>query len=231
MSKSSISLARKKELEKPDEIIGLLQRIFQIIVENKNQISIGFGIFLVLLVGVIGIRSYLNNAEKNASTMLWESLNTYQSALNDKKGQGGALKEVEDDFQLIFGKYSRTTSGKVAQIHFARICYNAGNYEKAILHYQKALESFNKSSTFKAFILNGLAYSYEAVKDKESAIKYFNEASALPETLLKDETLFNLGRIYSETEEKEKSIESYKKIISDYQDSIYYNLVKEIVPG
>jgi hypothetical protein len=44
---------------------------------------------------------------------------------------------------------------------------------------------------------------------------------------MKDEAFFNLGRIYELMGENEKSTAAFKKIISDYTDSIYIELAKE----
>jgi tetratricopeptide (TPR) repeat protein len=49
--------------------------------------------------------------------------------------------------------------------------------------------------------------------------------------IMKDEALFNLGRLYAAMGENEKSLMAFKKIISDYSDSIYVELARERVSG
>ena len=48
---------------------------------------------------------------------------------------------------------------------------------------------------------------------------------------MRDEALYNLGRLYDELGQTEKSREAYKKIVSDHQDFIYIELVKERLSG
>jgi TolA-binding protein len=48
---------------------------------------------------------------------------------------------------------------------------------------------------------------------------------------MKDEALFNLGRLYAAMGENEKSTAAFKKIVSDYTDSIYIELARERVSG
>ncbi|MBU4414369.1 MAG: tetratricopeptide repeat protein, partial [Proteobacteria bacterium] len=50
-----------------------------------------------------------------------------------------------------------------------------------------------------------------------------------PDDTNKDETLFNLGRLYALMGNKEKSAEAFNKIITDYKDSNYTDLAKEKV--
>ena len=49
--------------------------------------------------------------------------------------------------------------------------------------------------------------------------------------LLADEALFNLGRIYAEMGEQNKSTDAYKKIISSHGDSMYIAIAKENAAG
>ena len=52
-----------------------------------------------------------------------------------------------------------------------------------------------------------------------------------PTAFLKDEALYNLGRLYARLGKAEKSKAAYDKILSDYPDSLYIELVKETKAG
>jgi len=43
----------------------------------------------------------------------------------------------------------------------------------------------------------------------------------------KNEAWYNLGRLYSREGDNEKSSKAYSKIVSDFTNSIYFDLVKE----
>jgi len=80
-------------------------------------------------------------------------------------------------------------------------------------------------------ILNGLAYSFEAKNDLQSAVEHFEMLVADKEAVSRDDALFNLGRLYNALGDKAKSRDSYGKILSDYPDSIYLKLAKEKISG
>jgi hypothetical protein len=43
--------------------------------------------------------------------------------------------------------------------------------------------------------------------------------------------LFNLGRLYEEMGESTKSQAAYNRLVSEFQDSVYYDLVNEKLAG
>ena len=133
--------------------------------------------------------------------------------------------------QLILDKYSEKNAGKLARIIYANICYNAGNADKAIELYDKAIQEVENDASFKNLVLSGLAYAHEAKKDYKTAIRYFETIANGNDPLMKDEAFFNLGRLYAETGEGEKSMNAFKTIVSDYTDSLYLELAKERVAG
>ncbi|MFC1857100.1 tol-pal system YbgF family protein [Thermodesulfobacteriota bacterium] len=223
-------VTRKQLLKEPDEFITFSGKLIRFGVENKVQIAVAFGIFFALLFLIAGTRFFSNRAENKAFAMLEKSLVQYVTISKDR-GAHEALREVEKNFREIFEKYSRKDGGKVARLAYANICYQGGDPDQAIDLYNKALGDFDDKPSLKNLALSGLAYCYEAKQDYPAAIKFFEMIASGPETILKDEALFNLGRLYVATGNKEKSVEAYKKIISEYSDSIYIELAREKVTG
>jgi len=63
--------------------------------------------------------------------------------------------------------------------------------------------------------LNGIAYSCEGKKDYNSAAKYFEIIISGPDDEIKDEALFNLGRLYAliGNKDKETKIKALRLLI------------------
>jgi tetratricopeptide (TPR) repeat protein len=105
--------------------------------------------------------------------------------------------------------------------------YAAKDYDKAISLYNPLLSELNEEPFLKNLVLNGLGYCYEAKKDYKRASGYFEMVATAQGYPMKDEALFNLGEMYAAIGNKEKSINAFKKILSDYPESIYTEIVKE----
>jgi len=221
-------ITRKQLLKEPDEFLTFSRRLFLSAVEHKNQIAIGFGVLLSIIIIISGIRFFSNRSENKASALVREAMVKYETAVKDD-GPEKAYADVEADFQKILEEYSGKDAGKIAKVKYASICYDAGNTDKAIELYKEAIQDFNLHPSFRNFILSGLGYAYEKKKDYKAAVTYFEKITQGTDPLMKDEAFFNLGRLYADMGEADKSTEAFKTLLSDYTDSMYIELVKEKV--
>jgi tetratricopeptide (TPR) repeat protein len=228
MAKKRKKISRKQLLKEPDEFLSFSRRLFQFVVGHYVQISVGLGIFFAVILTIAGIQYFSERSETQASERLGQAMTKYETAMKDNDAEK-AYAEVQADFQKIIDGYSGKDAGKLAGMVYAAVCYQAGETDKAIELYEKALQELNEYSSLKTQILNGLAYAYEAKKDYKTAVSYFEQIASGTGTVMKDEALFNLGRLYSQMGEAEKSLAAYKKIVSDYSDSVYIDLAKEKV--
>lgn len=221
-------IIRKELFNKPDEFITVTSRLLALAIKYKTQLSYGLSALIVLAIAISGFSYFSNKAETRVFDMLEQGIQKYTTIMKND-GQDKAYLAVEKDFQTILDNYSKKDAGKLAKIVYANICYNSGKFDRAIALYDKALHDFKNNRLYKNIILSSLGYSHEGNKDYNSAIKYFEMIASGSDSIMKDEAFFNLGRIYAVMGKNEKSIAAFKKIISDYTDSIYIKLVKEKV--
>ncbi len=217
---------RKELLKEPDEFLTFSSKMIKLAIEHKTHLTYALGIILVLAVIISGIRFFLIRAENNASVLLDKSLTKYNS-IKAEKQPDEVYSVVSADFQIILNKYKGKESAKLARLIYANICYNAGKYKQAIELYKTALTEFAKYPMIHHQILSNLGYAYEQEEDYLTAVGYFEKISSAPEPIMVDEALYHLGRLYDKLGESEKSREAYKKILTDHQDFIYIDLIKE----
>lgn len=221
-------LTRKELLKEPDEFITFSGKLIRFIATHRLKLA-GTLAAVILVAGIIsGVRFFAHKSENKAFALLSASLAKYSAVLPDK-GSAEVYREVEQDFQSILDKYAHRSGGKLARIIFANICYNGGEFDRAVDLYNQALKDFDDHPAVKNLILSGLAYAYEAKKDSHSARRYFDMIAQGEEALYKDDAIFNLGRLHILLGDKEKGKEFYQKIVSDHSDSLYIELAKEYI--
>ncbi|MBW2571111.1 MAG: tetratricopeptide repeat protein [Deltaproteobacteria bacterium] len=230
MAKKRISRARKRDLANPDEFITFWTKLSNFAAENKVKALCALGFFMVLIVVTAGFLYFLKKSEDTAFALLQQNITKYQTLLKDT-GPEKACLGVEKDFQSIIEKYSGRAGGKHARLIYANICYTAKDYDEAIELYKKSLEDFNDEPFIKNLIINSLGYSYTVKKDYKTAAKYFEMIASIPNYSIKDEALFNLGEIYNAMGDNVKSIDAFKKILSDHTGSIYTEIAQEKLAG
>jgi len=221
---------RKELLKEPDEFLTFSSKLIKLAIEYKTQLTYALGIILVLAVIISGIRFFSIRSENNASALLNKSLTKYNSIKAEKRPDE-VYGEVSAEFQFILNKYKGKKSAKIARLIYADICYNAGKYKQAIELYKTALTDFVKYPMIHHQILSNLGYAYEQEEDYSTAVGYFEKISSATGSIRRDEALYHLGRLYDKLGENEKSREAYNKILTDHQDFIYIDLVKERILG
>ncbi len=223
-------VSRKQLLKEPDEFITFTGKLIRLVSTYQKQITIILGIVVSVFLIISIVKFYTNRMENNAFTLLNQANDKYSAVLSSQDAST-ALKEVEKDFEYILSEYSGYQGGKIARVNYAAYCYRAGEYDKASSLYTTALKDFGKNPSYKNLILNGLGYSYKAKKDYENSVKYFEMIASSKIPMLKDEALFNLSKLYLILGKKSKSIEVLSTIVSDYPESIYFELAKAQLPG
>ena len=218
-------VTRKALLKEPDEFMTFTGKMIQFAKEYQNQLLYGLGALVLIIIIFSGVRLYINWNENNASAQLEQAMSQHaESRLNNT-----ALDDAKQSFQNVSDKYSRYEGGKLARIMYANICYETGDFDTAISNYDKALEDFTDDPSITLFIQSSLGYAYEAKSEYQSAADHFERVASSPNTFLKDEALFNLGRLYAKMGNAEKSKKAFDDILSDHTDSIYIEIVKETI--
>jgi len=223
-------VTRKQLLKEPDEFITFSARLFQFAINYKVQLLVCLGAVCALVLLASGVIYFSRKSEEKAFSLMQQGLNKYQT-LSQTIGPVKAYQEVSGDFEYILKKYAGKDGGKLARVSYADICYKAGEYDKAISLYRQSLKDLGEQEAVKYLILNGLGYSYEAKQEYQEAVTYFQKIASGSESIMKDDALFNLGRIYQKLGNPGKSKEAYEKIVSDHPDSIFIELAKEKMAG
>ncbi len=223
-------VTRKQLLKEPDEFITFSGRLIAFATLYKNQIVISVCIILGLIGAMGAFRYYVNSAEEKGFVMLEKARLKYDKALQTD-GAEKAYEATAADFNAILDDYAGRRAGQFARLFYANICYRAGKVDEAIKHYQQALDVFGDNPSFRNLVLSGLGYAYEFKQDAAQAIKYFEMIVQGDQPLLKDEALFNLGRLYAAERNDQKSTDAYGKIVSEHTESMYYEIAAERIAG
>jgi tetratricopeptide (TPR) repeat protein len=222
---------RKELLKEPDEFITLSGRLIGLAAEHKTLLTYSIAVIIGLALVISGFRFLSIRAENRAAALLDNSLIKYESLKSEEKAPADIYGAIAPDFQLILDKYGSKESGKIARLTFANICYDAGKYELAIDLYKTALEDFDKHPLIQNQVLGSLGYAWEQLNDYATAALYFEKLTSAPEAMTRAEALYHLGWLYDKLGQTEKSRAAYDKILTEHQEFIYRDLVKELMAG
>jgi predicted negative regulator of RcsB-dependent stress response len=223
-------VTRKQLLKEPDEFITFTGKLIQFGRKYDKQITYAACAFFIVIIVLAALRFFSNRAENTASDLLRQAMQKYETLRNDTDAAQAYMK-TKPDFENILEKYANKHAGKMAGVVYANLSYEAGETDIAIQLYEKALDDTVDGGGYRNLILSSLGYAYEQKKDIQTAVNYFERIAGNENPVAKDVALFNLGRLYETLGDSEKSRAAYNRLVSDYQDSVYYELVNEKLAG
>ena len=223
-------VTRKQLLKEPDEFITFTGKLIQFGRQHEKEITYAACAFFIIIIAVAAFRFFANRAENTASDLLSQAMQKYETVRNDADA-AKAFAETKPDFEYILEKYSRKHAGKMAGVIYANLSYDAGETDTAIKFYEKALDDVAEEGGYRNLILSSLGYAYEQKRDIQTAVTYFERIAGGASPVAQDVALFNLGRLYEELGDADKSRAAYARLVSEFEDSVYYELVNEKLAG
>ena len=226
-SKGKIS--RKELVHEPDEFMVLTGRVVTFLRTYQQQMIYAvLGIFLIL--GTAAIVRFVSNSNEEKASRMWAQVKAgYQAALqeNSAEGVGKARAAVDADYLTLIDEYGGKQAGKLARLNYAQLCLTAGKAEAALPHFQASVKALGDDPAWRTVILSGLAHALAQTGDYGQAAERFEAIVSGGESKLKAEALFQLGWLYEKTGDSAKGSKAYKRLVADYPDSSYAELVRD----
>jgi tetratricopeptide (TPR) repeat protein len=229
---SKVKKSRKELLHDPDEFMVLSGRLVNFLRSYQRQALYALlGIFLIL--ATVAVMRFVSNSNEDKASRIWAEIKTtYQSVLQNETDAGtagaeAALAAVEADFTQLIDKYGDKHSGKLARLNYAQLCLAAGKADLARPHFITSLAALGDDPAWREITLSGLAHALVQTGEHAQAAARFEELLASEGSVLKADALFQLGWLYGQSQESEKARQAYERLLADYPDSIYAELVRD----
>jgi len=126
--------------------------------------------------------------------------------------------------------YGNKMGGKLANLFLADCCFAAEKFDRAEELYRKAIKDFDGDVPFDCLAKSSLGYSLEEQGKHEEAAAIFSEISSDTGSIMGDESLFALCRQYGSIGKADLQLETAKKLIENFPQSIYANVLREKFP-
>lgn len=215
---------RKELLKEPDEFISTTGKLIQWAIKHQNQLTYTLVAVVVIALGVSTYRFFSARAESQAAFLLQQAMAKYNELKKDQP-PAEVYAAVSSDFETIVDDYGSKHNGRIAGLRFANICYEAGEFKKSVVLFEKALSHFEPYPLIHNQILSSLAMAHLRLGDDSIAIGYFERIVDGPLDANKEEALFHLGDLYARSGQLEKSRAVYDRLLNDFAESTYRDLV------
>jgi TolA-binding protein len=200
---------------------------------NQRLLLTIAGAAVAIAVIIYGIYFYRSNRERNAQEALATAIETFDAPIGDApagqpaptgprfKTEQERATAAEKQFKDVQANFSGTDADDVAGLYLARLAMNRGDVATA----RKALEEF--VDNHQDHILVGTArYSLyqlrlENGEAAQVATELQGELSKTDAALPPDAMLALMAQAYDAQGNREKSLEAYRRIATEYPESPY----------
>ncbi|MFP4444833.1 MAG: tetratricopeptide repeat protein [Desulfosudaceae bacterium] len=224
---SRVSLHRKRELEKPDRFMAMLQAGAAFVSRNRRVVVTTAGLVLVAAVIAAAVAYWNEKSEASAANQLAAIMN--EAAASGPDAETSAA--LRDRYQSLYQEHGGSLAGKIAGLHYADACYRSGDTAAAMATYRQLASDFRGTPLFRRLALEGLGYACEAAEKTEEAAEAFRQITEDQRLVPQDQALFNLARIYDQMGKVQQSRALFARLAKEYPDSLYAPLARQYQAG
>ena len=205
----------KKDVLENSEILAEKVEGAEHWIEENPKIVFGvLGVIVLIVGGYFGYRYWAGSQDDLAQKEMFQAIRYFESdSLNlAMSGDGNNL-----GFETIIEDYSMTPAGNLANFYAGAICLKQGKFPLAV-HYLEDFKSDDELVQGRAYSLTGDAYM-EQKKYEEAAGYYAKAADYKPNKLFTPTYLMKAALAYEKSNQNDKAIKAYKKVIDEYWES------------
>lgn len=231
MSDQGVSNERKRELEKMDPFQEALVKGLAFASGHKKQLTLAVSAVVVVCVVFSVIMYSFKQSEIKASQLVAEASDAYEKAYAKDNDAKKGFEAAKDYFQVVLDEYANTSAGRMALVTYGKICFEAGEFDKAYSLYSEALSAVGNEAGTENFLLSALGNIAQLKNDPEKAKSYYLRIERGTSDLLKDEARFALALIYEAENDLATSLKMYEKIANAEGNSMYKAIAQAKVAG
>lgn len=225
----------RKELKKPDEVMGFFEGLAEFISERLAYFVFGIAAIIVVTLAVLGVKFYVESRQRSLSDQLAKPYEVYKNLVltgREKEGEDLFTPEylkkkftaLSEEFERIGKKSPKGVVGKRALFFAADSAMRAGNYQKSsdiLTFLLKAAKDPDEASLFR--------YKYAELLqtrgDFEVAAKQFEEVASDKNASMRELALLGAASCYQKLERYDAAMKFYETILNEYPDS---SLLREV---
>jgi len=212
----------KKELQEPDFLQRLLERVMQFAREYRKALYISSISVIGLALIITGWFLFRMNLESKAQRLY---LKTYDSYLKAQPPTRDA--EAIKGYQELVKAYPASKAARIALYRLGNLFFQAQRYDDAISCYEKFIQQSSPDGELIVLALSGLALSQEEKKNYSGALASLEKATKMKSGVLFEGILFrDMARMYEQMNDKKNALEYYRKALSATKDPSVVMLLK-----
>jgi predicted negative regulator of RcsB-dependent stress response len=222
MDKKKVS--RKELLKGPDEFMTLSEKAALFVSEHSKVFKVGVTALVAALLIYLGVTSYIHYIDKKGQTAYNKG---YREVLNSlsQTPEKRDLKKAKEFFNQVINDYGFSKVSLLASPQIAYLQFQEKKYDEAISLYNAFLKE-DPPAEYRDMAHLAIAACHEEKGDFSKAIEILQGVTSAPSSLLREEAMLSLARLYRLANQNDKAKETLEKFVETFQNSPFFPLAK-----
>ncbi|HDH53557.1 MAG TPA: tetratricopeptide repeat protein [Nitrospirae bacterium] len=204
--------ARKKAVQENEVKSAALQALDKI-KQRQKQVVTGVSVVAALIILYVIFALYSSSMSKKAYSLEMEAYNVYYSDTSEESGS------EEDRWKKALELYKKSVDIKATPItlfYLGNCYFNLGDYDNAIKKYNLLVDKFSREEGILPLVYQKLASAYFRTNQNDKALETLGRLAVVDKGVFKDTALILEAGYYEGAGEKEKALEKYREILTEF---------------
>lgn len=191
---------------------------------NKRPVYISIAAVLFAAIITVAIFVYMENYSEKNYAAFEQIIENYRQNPLDETVKNKTISDLKELKESTFMGFVPKASGYV----LGNIFFEDKNYEEAFNYLDYYVDKTSSKDALHPIALNKAAVALEELGKNEQALAYLIKyADKAKDSVVMDQVLYNIGRLYIISGDKLRAGEYFNRIIDTYPDSSYAARAKE----
>lgn len=189
----------RQDLKKPDEFISVATQAVEWVQTNVKTVAAVVGVVVLVAVGVLAFVQQQRGKADEAYFKWGQAADQLHQAGTGEHGEGEArdksIEEALTKLQAVYDEHRGTRAADYALISIGEANLMLHKYEQAANAFESAVPRFDDEPSFKALALVGAGKSWEAMRNFDKALDYYQRANAVSGSPYQEVLKGDVGRL------------------------------------
>lgn len=208
--------AVKKKSSQGDEVKSSALQALDVLKKRQKQIITAVSAVAVIVVLYIFFAFYSSSLKNKAYSLEMEANRIYYGSDKDESASD------EDKWKKALEIYKKSidiTTTPSALFYLGNCYFNLGEYEKAIKEYSVFTDKFGGEKGIVALVYQKLASAYFRTGQNDNALETLGKLAKVESGIFRDTALIIEARYHEKAGQKEKALDQYRTILTEFPTS------------
>lgn len=208
--------AVKKKSSQGDEVKSTALQALDVLRKRQKQIITAASAIAVIVILYMGFALYSSSLKNKAYSLEMEANSVYYGPVKDESASD------EDKWKKAIEMYKKAidiTATPTALFYLGNCYFNLGEYEKAIKEYNVFTDKFGREQAIVALVYQKLASAYFRTGRNDKALETLGKFAKVESGIFRDTALIIEARYHEKTGQKEKALDQYRTILTEFPTS------------